>query len=417
MNTAIFYSILCAFIATSPPPVSELPIQDNLPSPFEQLDGTAITTSKDWYDKRRPELKKLFQHYVYGYLPEAGGVNTANKTITKNILNGKATLLQIDVRIKALSRKAPKIHLAVFLPNDPPGPVPVFLGINKCGNQTVISDPQIKTQTYEWIHKSCGDDPDAIRGNKTDYWNVEYLIDRGYAFATFQVADIDPDRNNFTDGIHPWLKGFSKEDSDSNWGTIGAWAWGFHRAIDFLETVEEIHPKKVAIIGHSRRGKTALFAAAMDERVALVVPHQSGTGGMALSRNNNQETVERITRVFPHWFNNQFAKFGGGNENRLPIDQHLLTALVAPRPLLDTAGLKDTWANFESAHENLEAASEVYKFLGVKGIIGTGILQNDDAINAETAGRLLQFRLDTKHTLTKEYWRAILDFADLHLNP
>jgi hypothetical protein len=417
MSTAILHSFLYMSLAVSLPPISELPVQETLPSPFLQMDGTEIKTQEDWYTKRRPELKKLFQHYVYGYLPEVGGINSSNKSVTKEVLDGKASLLQVDIRIKALSRKAPSIHLAVFIPNHVEGPAPVFLGINKCGNQTVISDPNIRTQSHEWIHQTCGEDPEAIRGTKTDYWNVEYLIDRGYAFATFQVADIDPDRNNFRDGIHPWMRGYSMEDPDSNWGTIAAWAWGFHRAIDYLETVKTIHPEKIAIIGHSRRGKTALFAAAMDERVALVVPHQSGTGGMALSRNNDQESVERITRVFPHWFNEQFKKFGDGKETRLPVDQHLLTALVAPRPLLDTAGLKDTWANFESAHRNQQAASKVYEFLGVKGIVGSGILQNDDAINSETAGRLLQFRLDSKHTLTKAYWRAILDFADLHLNP
>jgi len=416
MYTTLLQVLTVAVLAASPPALENLSVQKELPSPFVMLDGTRVTTPDEWYTKRRPELKQLFQHYVYGYIPALKGVEPVGQLLTEGVLDGKADLLQVDLKINSLMTAAPRIHLAIFLPTGNDGPVPVFLGINKCGNQTVMADSNIRIQSHEWIHDSCGDDGEAIRGNRTNYWNVEYLIERGYAFATFQVADIDPDRNDFSDGIHPWIKDFDHTDTDSNWGTIAAWAWGFHRAIDFLEMTEGIDGDKISIIGHSRRGKTVLFAAAMDERVALVVPHQSGTGGMALSRNNNQESVKRITRVFPHWFNDQFPKFGNGNETRLPIDQHLLTALVAPRPLLDTAGLKDTWANFESAHKNLEAASEVYEFLGEKGIVGTGILQGEDEINSETAGKLLQFRLDTKHTLTKEYWRAILDFADLHLN-
>jgi len=417
MHTLVLISIFSMAIAAPLPAPSELPVQKELPSPFVMMDGSAVVTLDDWYSKRRPELKQLFQHYVYGYLPDVKGVEPQNSAVTENLLNGKADLVQVDLRINGLPEDAPRIHLAVFLPKEAAGPVPVFLAINKCGNQTVLPDANIRLQNHEWIHETCGDDPEAIRGTRTDFWSVDYVIERGYAFATFHLADVDPDKDDFSDGIHPFLKDFSDADSDSDWGTIAAWAWGFHRSIDYLESQGRVDAEKIAIIGHSRRGKAALFAAAMDERVGLVVPHQSGTGGMALSRDNDQETVERITRVFPHWFNKQFPNFGDGGEVRLPIDQHLLTALVAPRPLLDTAGLKDTWANFESAYQNIQAASEVYELLGVKGIIGNGILQDDDVINSETAGNLLQFRLDTEHTLTKEYWRGILDFADLHLNP
>jgi hypothetical protein len=186
--------------------------------------------------------------------------------------------------------------------------------------------------------------------------------------------------------------------------------------MDYVETVPEIDPKRMCLIGHSRRGKTVLFAAAMDERVALVVPHQSGTRGMALSRNNDQETVKRINTVFPHWFCGNFKAFND-NETQIPFDQHLLVALVAPRPLLDTAGLKDTWANYESALRNLKAASPVYEFLGAQGIQGDGVVQGDESITGPDFGTIMQFRLDTKHELNKDYWRGILDFADAQLKP
>ncbi|HEX6985142.1 MAG TPA: acetylxylan esterase, partial [Planctomycetaceae bacterium] len=224
---------------------------------------------------------------------------------------------------------------------------------------------------------------------------------------------IDPDKHDFTDGLHACLD-YEDVPERSRPGTIAAWAWGLHRAVDYLTTDPDVDPQRICLTGHSRRGKTALFAAAMDERVALVVPHQSGTGGMALSRNNDQETVERINRVFPHWFADEFTSFDG-REDRLPVDQHLLTALVAPRPLLETAGLEDVWANYESALRNLRAADPVYELLGKRGLVGDGVLTGDDEMTRDNTGELLQYRLDTKHEFNRDYWRGILDFADLHL--
>ena len=128
--------------------------------------------------------------------------------------------------------------------------------------------------------------------------------------------------------------------------------------------------------GHSRLGKTALVAAAFDERIALVVPHQSGTGGCALSRDNDQETVERINRVFPHWFDGVFKEFNR-REDRLPIDQNLLECLVAPRPIIDTEGLQDKWSNPGNAFRSLQAADKVYKFLGLRGLVGSGVIRGE----------------------------------------
>src|SRR5690606_17708744 len=234
------------------------------------------------------------------------------------------------------------------------GPVPVFLALNKCGNYEVLPDPAIQYDPSAWCHDNCPQTEEAGRGSAEDFWSVAYLIERGYAFATFHESDIDPDKHDFTDGIHA---AYASEIpvGPSSWGTIAAWSWGLRRCIDYLVTDAAINPAQVAVIGHSRRGKTALLTAALDERVALVVPHQSGTGGMALSRRNDQETTERINRVFPHWFCDNFTQFDL-QEDKLPVDQHLLVALVAPRALLDTEGLLDTWANGKSALKGLVAA-------------------------------------------------------------
>ena len=157
------------------------------------------------------------------------------------------------------------------------------------------------------------------------------------------------------------------------------------------------------------------MAGAFDERIALVVPHQSGTGGMAMNRDNDQETVARINKSFPHWFSDSFVPFGDCNEAKLPIDQHLLVALVAPRPLFDGEGDQDKWANFDNALRSLQGADKVYKFLGGKGLIGGGVVRGDEPFTDANCGDLVQYRRDEKHVLNRDYWRRILDFADRKL--
>jgi hypothetical protein len=250
-----------------------------------------------------------------------------------------------------------------------------------------------------------------MRGSRTDVWALENTIARGYALATFAAADMDPDKHDWTDGIHAKHPG-APGDANTRWGTIAAWAWGLHRAVDYLETVKDIDNDRICVTGWSRRGKTALFAAAMDERIDLVIPHQSGTGGMALSRMKPEESVARINEVFPHWFNDNFTRFVA-DVKRLPVDQHLLVALVAPRPLMDNAGLRDTWASPDLALEAMKAATPVYGLLGEKGIVGDGFVM--DRIGDQEIGRLLQYRRDTEHELNIDYWNAMMDFADRHL--
>lgn len=399
--------VLSPLLAGESPQENESQKWIDLPDPFVMQDGTRIKTPEQWDKLRRPELLQLFQTHVYGFLPPSGDIEaTVTKTVP-DLLDGRATLKEVAIRFPFLDcERAPVLHLALIVPNDADGPVPVFLGLNSRGNQVILPDVRI-TPT------SDAGEPQP-RGARTDFWCVSKLIDRGYAFATFDQDDVDFDEPGSTKGVQDCLdyEGIPKE---SRAGTIACWAWGFHRAVDYLVSDPAIDDEGICIIGHSRRGKTALFAAATDPRIDLVVPHQSGTGGMALSRDNNQETVARINKHFPHWFCDRFNDYND-NEEALPVDQHLLVALVAPRYLLDTAGLKDTWANYPSALANLRAADAVYEFLGKRGLVGDGVLTKSDEFTNDTAGEIAQYRLDTKHTLNCAYWNAILDFADLRLS-
>lgn len=399
-------------LAADLPNPDALPSRPELPDPLVMLDGTPVRTAEDWNEKRRPELLRLFQHYEYGYLPPSGQIEAQVTKTVPDLLGGKATLKEVAIRFPWLQcDKPPVIHLALFLPSDRKGRVPVFLALNSCGNQEVLPDERI-TATESWQEESC---KKGGRGKAADFWCVDEIISRGYGLATFHQSDVDPDKHDFTDGLHACLENKNVPER-SRPGTIAAWAWGLHRCVDYVVSDPDVDPKRVCVTGHSRRGKTALFAGATDERIALVVSHQSGTGGMALSRNNDQETVERINRVFPHWFDDEFTSFDG-REDRLPVDQHLLVALVAPRPLLDTEGAKDKWANYDSALRSLKAADPVYKLLGKRGLVGDGVLREGEKMTNENVGDLLQYRLDTEHTLNRDYWKAILNFADLKLGP
>lgn len=406
-------ALLCAGTAASPefPPVDKLPSVSELPDPLRMLDGTPVTTTEEWYQKRRPELKALFQHYIYGFMPPPPGIIARVVNTDRNAFGGKATLKEVEIRFRGLDKGAPTILLAVFIPNQVAGRVPVFLMLNRCGNHTVADCPSITIDESMWVPSNCKPPCGESRGVLADFHCVEYIIDRGYALATFYPGGFASDDKTFAGGIYDC---YPDLDPRTRWGAISAWAWGLHRAVDYLTTDVRIDRKRICVTGHSRRGKTALLAAALDERIALAVPHQSGTCGSALSRNNDQETVGRIGTVFPHWFNKVFPEFAD-KEELLPVDQHLLMALVAPRPLLDTSGKKDLWANPGNALKSLQAADKVYKFLGAEGIKGSGMLEDDDGIRSDNAGNLLQYRLDTIHTMNQDYWRIILDFSDLQL--
>ncbi len=384
--------------------VETLPISRKLPDPFRTVDGDVIETADDWYSERREELQHLFQHFVYGYLPEPPSLTVSARTVD-GVLNGTATLREAELVYDEYP-DAPSITLALFLPRDRRGEVPTFLGLNSGGNHAVVDDTAV-TITDGWRSDHAPPASDDGRGAMADYWAIETVLEQGYGFATIHVSDIEPDTAD-VDGFRAHVD--LDVPDGTEWGCLAAWAWGYHRGVDYLVGDAAVDDSRIAVIGHSRLGKAALLAGALDDRIALVVPHQSGTGGMALSRDNEQETVGAITDMFPHWFNDIFPRFAD-REARLPVDQHLLTALVAPRPLLDTEGSRDEWTNPPSALRNLRAASAVYELLGVDGL-GDDEVVSDAPIETKRIGSILQYRLDTEHTLNAAYWKAIISFAD-----
>lgn len=397
------------------PTAAELPSQPGLPDPLVKFDGTQITSPDQWRHERRPELKKLFQHYMYGYLPPVPTrTKFNNEAVYTDFLGGKATLKL--VKIQTGGPDAPVIDLMLVVPNRRTAPAPVFLSMNFCGNHALIADPRIPL-TRGWVYTSCkgctNEHASEIgRGSQAADWNIEQIVARGYALASFCTSDIDSDRKDVSDGVYAWLAKHWKDPSlaePANRGSIAAWAWGFHRCVDYLVRDPDVNPKQIAVVGHSRNGKTALLAAAMDERIALSIPHQAGCGGTAPSRGTVGESVQRINTAFPHWFNAEYKQFNTQTD-RLPFDQHSLVALCAPRPVLLSNALEDQWANPNGQFEVLQAADPVYRFLGAGGLEAKSM----PPLGQLSAGTLGYYIRPGKHSMTADDWKIFLDFADHH---
>lgn len=398
------------------PEPEDLPVRKDPPDLLTLLDGRKVTSKEQWFQERRPELKTLFQHYMYGYFPPPPPrVEAALRRTDPAALGGKATLKELTLSFGP--PQVPTIDLLLVVPNRRTGPVPVILGLNFHGNHTVLPDPAIALPRG-WVPSrgpGVKDNraTDAGRGAYTDGWSIEASIDRGYAIATFYHGDIDPDRPDFTDGIHPhYFKEGQTRPGPHDWACLAAWAWGLHRAVDYLATDKDLDPARIAVFGHSRNGKTALLAAAFDDRIALALPHQAGCGGTAPSRTQNPkaETVKRINTSFPHWFNATFKRFNDAVE-RLPFDQHALVAICAPRPVLYTNALDDQWADPPGQFEMLRLADPVYRLLGSEGLAADRMPEPGRLIDSP----LGYFIRPGKHSTTPEDWKIFLDFCDRHL--
>jgi len=399
--------------AESFPEADQLPAQAGLPDPLVLLNGEKVSTKEQWFQKRRPELKALFQHYMYGFMPPAPEKTRGTlEREDKQCLGGKATKKEVAIAFGPPG--APLIHLLLVVPNGRKRPAPVFAGPNFYGNHTVLNDPAIALP-QGWLPKDAPGSKetkatDEGRGKEADVWNVALAVERGYAVATFYCGDVAPDKPDFSAGVFPFYMQGPQKRGPHDWGAIAAWAFGMQRVVDYLSSDGDIDKSRIIAVGHSRLGKTAMLAAAFDERFAMAIPLQAGCGGTSPSRGKIGEAVERINRVFPHWFCDEFKKFNEQPE-RLPFDQHGLVALMAPRPVLFPNATEDSWANPAGQFEVLQAADPVYRLLGVEGL---------EAKTCPEPGKLVDSRLGYfirpgKHSMTREDWIVFLDFADKHL--
>jgi len=397
-------ALVLAVIAADYPKPADLPVNAELPDPLVLRNGERVKTKEDWFKKRAPELRELFQHYMYGVAPPAPEKNEVKiEREDRKYFDGKATLKEITIRFGP--EGTPPIHLLLVIPNKRTSPAPVFVGMNFNGNHRLLNDPKIALPTV-WVG---GKEPDvkdnratdAGRGKDIDVWALEQTIGRGYAVATFYCGDVDPDRADKREGVQPHYP------NTFDWGTVRAWAWGVSRAVDYLVTDKDLDKTKIAVVGHSRLGKTAIVAAAFDDRIALAIPLQAGCGGTSPSRGKVGESVKRINTSFPHWFNANFKEFNDTPE-KLPFDQNCLIALCAPRPVLLANAEEDQWANPTGQFEVLKAAEPVYKLLDVGGLDAKEMPPNDKLIDS----KLGYYIRPGKHSMTAGDWKVFCDFAD-----
>jgi len=359
-----------------------------LPDPLITNNGKKVTSPRLWRKVRRQEILELFRENVYGRVPST----PYEKSFTivnedRNAMDGAATLKQVDITIAA-DNKSLVIHLTLFVPNNAQKPVPLYLLINN-------RDPA---------------NTDPTRKEKSEFWPAEEVITRGYGIAVFSNADVDPDNfDDFRNGIHGVLdRGERKGDA---WGTIAAWAWGASRCMDYFEIDKDINHKKIAVLGHSRGGKTALWAGAEDERFALVISNESGCGGAALARRRFGETVARINSSFPHWFCSNYKKYGN-NEDALPVDMHMLMTLIAPRAVYVTSASEDLWADPRGSYLSLYHSVPVFRLLKTGTVLSEAMPPLDKQI---ISGKVAYHVREGTHNLLLKDWNWLMDFGDIVL--
>jgi hypothetical protein len=357
------------------------------PDVLVTLDQSNISKSGAWEKLRRPEILRLFEDNVYGQLPQHyDKINYRLKREDASAMGGNAHLKEVEIEVFR-NNESVKINLVLFIPNHTTVPAPAFVLINN----------------------RPADQHDPSRQVKSDFWPAEKVVASGYAIAAFQVGDAAPDHTtDYTKGV---LRLYPEQLQKKNgMKALGAWAWGASRIMDYLTTDKDIDASRVAVVGHSRGGKAALWCGAKDERFAITISNDSGCGGAALSKRKEGETVARINQVFPHWFCDNFNAYND-REEEMPFDQHMLLALMAPRALYVSSASKDDWADPVGEFLSLKGAEPAFKLYRIPTLpaavqppVGQPVMNSHLGYHLREGG----------HNLTAYDWENFVKFADQH---
>lgn len=391
----------------------EVPPYD-LPDPLVDEKGTAVNQTS-WPHRRR-EILKLFETHVYGRMPKMPfeeNITVNAEIVEEGPCSDWATRQQVVITF-ANETYCQKAHLLIYLPMTNQHSAPVFAGLNFFGNQTVLADDKIHI-TEKWVRNSRSlgitnhRANNQTRGTYAHRWQIEHVIKRGYGLATIYCGDFDPDFDDgYNNGIHPLFYQENQVSPKPNEiGAIGAWAWGLSRIFDYLANDSKIDASRIGLIGHSRLGKTALWAGATDERFSFVISNNSGCGGAALSRRCFGENIKFINTHFPHWFCENFREYNN-REEMLPVDQHMLIALLAPRPVYIASAEEDLWADPVGEFLSCVNADPVYQLLCSQGLSNLDM----PSIESPLHGRISYHIRSGKHDLSRYDWDRYLEFTD-----
>lgn len=385
-----------------------------LPDPLLMKNGRKAASVKEWNQVQRPAIYKLFEENVYGRFPKKKlAVSYEVTSLDTNALNGLAIRKEVTVYFLKEDTSA-AMDVLLYIPKKVSTPVPVFLGLNFCGNHCTSTDVSVKV-SERWIASSMkgvlnNRATDDSRGSQASQWPVNEIISRGYGVATIYYGDLEPDHaEGWKEGIRTRLSR-ALDIRPEEWSAMGAWAWGLNTGVDYLEKENTVDADNIILLGHSRLGKAALWAAATDTRYAVIISNEAGEGGAALSKRYFGETIKNLNQRFPHWFAADYKKYND-NAAALPVDQHMLLALVAPRPLYVSSAEEDRWADPKGEFLSLKNAEPVYKFFDKRGL-GTDKMPD---VN-QPIGEDIRYHIRAgKHDITDFDWQQYLDFADHHL--
>ena len=385
-----------------------------LPDPLVMNNGERVRDARTWSEQRRPEILEMYRSQVFGRVPAGAPVVAARvDSVDTRALGGRAIRKLVTITF-GRDPDARTARLLLYLPSGSKRPAPVFLGLSFAPVQTLSADPGVPIEgQWERIPDTKqiarAVPVDSSRGTSASRWQLDMVLERGYGLAAIYYGDIEPD---FADGMRLGVRGLpagtgGAEPAPDEWGAISAWAWALSRAMDYLETDRDVDANRVAVVGHSRLGKTALWAGAQDPRFSIVVSNDSGEGGAAISRRMFGERTRNLNTAFPHWFCGNFKKYNE-REAAMPFDAHFLLALVAPRALYVASAEEDLWADPRGEFLAAVRAGPVYELLGRKGL-GTDAFPE---VN-HPVGNAVRYHVRTgKHDITAYDWDQYLRFAD-----